>query len=171
MEERLITPPSPGLGMGKVLITMTGRSVWGLFNSAWASIRQFDFLPDKVYVLTAGCGTDRGRMVREMLTVLLREHGSPAEIELLEVPEDDIKEIGRLARETVERENTLGNEVAIDVTPGTKATVLGTIIGAGKGRVDHIFYLHIDSLRNASRPYLEIPLGLQRSHDVRREVL
>lgn len=156
--------------MGKVLLTMMGRSVWGLFNSVWSDIRQFDYLPDKVYVLTAGCDAAQGRMARDMLIVLLKEHGSPAEVALVDVPGDDIKGIGQRVNEIIGEENAKGSEVAVDVTPGTKATVLGTVIGAGKVKVDHIFYLYIDSLQNASRPYLEIPLDLQSSHDLLKEV-
>jgi CRISPR/Cas system-associated protein Csm6 len=156
--------------MAKVLLTMMGRSVWGLFNSVWASIRQFDYLPDKVYVMTAGCDASRGQMAKEMLNVLLREHGSRGEVEMVDVPGDDIKEIGSRVNEIIGAENAKGNEVAVDVTPGTKATVLGTVIGAGKVKVDHIFYLYIESLRNAARPYLEIPLDLQHSHDLLKEV-
>jgi len=156
--------------MAKVLLTMMGRSVWGLFNSVWSNIRQFDYLPDKVYVLTTGCETARGKMARDMLIVLLKEHGSPADVELVDIPGDDIKEIGLRVNEIIGAENTRGNEVAVDVTPGTKATVLGTVIGAGKVKVDHIFYLYIESLQNASRPYMEIPLDLQSSHDLLKEV-
>ncbi|HUT27612.1 MAG TPA: hypothetical protein VMW85_06165 [Methanomassiliicoccales archaeon] len=156
--------------MTKVLLSMMGRSVWGLFNSVWASVRQFDFLPDHVYVLTVGCDTAKAAIAREMLLILLREHGSKAEVELVNVPGNDIREIGRVAGEIITREKELGNEVAVDVTPGTKGTVLGTVLGAGKVKVDHIFYLYIESLQNASRPYLEIPLELQHSHDLLQEV-
>lgn len=155
--------------MAKVLLTMMGRSVWGLFNSIWSNIRQFDYLPDRVYVLTAGCEAARGQMARDMLVVLLREHGSPAQVEMVDVPGDDVREIGRRVSEIIGEEKAKGSEVAVDVTPGTKATVLGTVIGAGKHKVDHIFYLYIESLQNASRPYLEIPLDLQSSHDLLKE--
>ncbi|MCG7844953.1 MAG: hypothetical protein MIO90_05935 [Methanomassiliicoccales archaeon] len=156
--------------MSKVLLTMMGRSVWGLFNSVWASIRHFDFLPDQVYVLTVGCEDSRANVAKEMLIILLREHGSQAKVDLVSVPGDDIKEIGRVSGEILVREKGLGNEVAVDVTPGTKATVLGTVLGSGKVKVDHIFYLYIESLQNASRPYLEIPLELQHSHDLLQEI-
>jgi hypothetical protein len=156
--------------MTKVLLTMMGRSVWGLFNSVWASLRQLDFLPDKVYVLTMGCDMARADMAREMLIVLLKEHGSKAEVELVHVPVDEIKEIGRTVGDILTREKELGHEVAVDVTAGTKATVLGTILGRKKAEVDHIFYLYIESLQNASRPYMEIPLELQHSHDLLKEV-
>jgi hypothetical protein len=156
--------------MGKVLLTMMGRSAWGLFNSVWSDIRQFDYLPDKVYVLTAGCEAARGQMAKDMLTVLLREHGSKGDVELVDVQGHDIKEIGQQVNEIIGAENARGNEVAVDVTPGSKAAVLGTVIEAGKVKVDHIFYLYIASLQNASRPYLEIPLDLQSSHDLLREV-
>lgn len=156
--------------MTKVLLTMMGRSVWGLFNSVWASIRHFDYLPDRVYVLTAGCEASKASMAREMLLILLREHGAAPEVEIVNVPGDDIKEIGKVAGEILLREKGEGNEVAVDVTPGTKATVLGTVLGSGKVKVDHIFYLYIESLQNASRPYLEIPLELQHSHDLLQEI-
>lgn len=156
--------------MGKVLLTMMGRSVWGLFNSVWSDIRQFDYLPEKVYVLTAGCETAKGQMGRDMLILLLKEHGSQADVELVDVPGNDVKEIGRKVNEIIGAENERGSEVAVDVTAGSKATVLGTVIGAGKVKVDHIFYLYIGSLQNASRPYLEIPLDLQSSHDLLKEV-
>jgi hypothetical protein len=120
--------------------------------------------------MTAGCDASRGQMAKEMLNVLLREHGSRGEVEMVDVPGDDIKEIGSRVNEIIGAENAKGNEVAVDVTPGTKATVLGTVIGAGKVKVDHIFYLYIESLRNAARPYLEIPLDLQHSHDLLKEV-
>ena len=89
---------------------------------------------------------------------------------MMDVPGDDIREIGARAGEVLVKEKEAGNEVAVDVTPGTKATVLGVVIGAGKVKVDHIFYLYIESLQNASRPYMEIPLDLQHSHDLLREV-
>ena len=91
-------------------------------------------------------------------------------MELVDVPGDDIKQIGQTVNDIVAAEKGKGNIVAVDVTPGTKATVLGTIIGAGKVKVNHIFYLYIESLQNASRPYLEIPLELQSSHDLLKEV-
>ncbi len=156
--------------MGKVLLTMRGRSVWGLFNSVWSDIRQFDFLPDKVYVLTAGCEAARGQTARDMLVVLLKEHGSPGEVELVDVPGNDIKEIGRRVNELIGAENARGSEVAVDVTPGTKATVLGTVIGAGKVKVDDIFYLYIESLQHATRPYLDLTLALQSSQHLLKEV-
>ena len=33
----------------KVLITLLGRSGWGLFNSVWAMIRTHDYVPEKIY--------------------------------------------------------------------------------------------------------------------------
>ena len=100
--------------MTKVLLTMMGRSVWGLFNSVWASIRQFDYLPDRVYVLMAGCEAPRAGMATDMLVILLKEHGSPAKVEMVNVPGDDIKEIGRVAGEILTKEKEKGSELAVD---------------------------------------------------------
>jgi len=59
---------------------MMGRSTWGLFNSVWASIRMYDYLPDRVYILTAGCDRDTAVKAAKMLGILLTENGSIGEV-------------------------------------------------------------------------------------------
>lgn len=58
-----------------------------------------------------------------------------------------------------------GWEVAIDITPGRKALVAGTLLSTAKIDVDHVFYLRIDSLDGAARPYPMIPTHFQHLQD------
>ncbi len=67
----------------KVLITLLGRSGWGLFNSVWAMIRTHDYVPEKVYLLTDGCQMPMAEQVRTMLAVLLGEYEENHEIEIV----------------------------------------------------------------------------------------
>jgi hypothetical protein len=154
-----------------VLITLLGRSGWGLFNSVWAMIRTHDYVPEKVYIITDGCQLPLAEQVRTMLAVLLAEYGAHHEIEIVPIKGDMIKEIASKVQEIAESEKKLGNTLALDVTPGTKSLVMGAVIpGMGRSLFDHIFYLYIESLRNAARPYITIPLSVQHDHEFLREV-
>jgi hypothetical protein len=152
----------------KVLITMMGPSIWGLFNSVWAGIRESNYLPDKVYLLAAE--SDDSDMGKSMLRILLQEHGSPGDVKIRTIAGDDMKGVLQTVRDIATEEE--GNSLALNVTPGRKAVVLGAVFaGWAKETFDHIFYLYIDSLRNASRPYILIPVGVQHNHDIIEEAL
>jgi hypothetical protein len=155
----------------QVLITMMGRSTWGLFNSVWASIRVWQYLPDKVYILTASCDKDQAERAAKMLSILLTEHGSKGEIVINVVSAEQVGDIAKAVKEITSKEKVGGNQVALDVTPGKKATVLGSVLsGMAKNDFDRIFYLYIESLKNADRAFLEIPMALQHPHDILAEV-
>jgi len=155
----------------QALITMMGRSTWGLFNSVWASIRVWQYLPDKVYILTASCDKGQAERAAKMLSILLTEHGSKGEIVINVVSAEQVGDIAKAVKEITSKEKGAGNQVALDVTPGKKATVLGSVLsGMARNDFDRIFYLYIESLKNADRAFLEIPMALQHPHDILAEV-
>ncbi|MGD0818345.1 MAG: hypothetical protein ABR986_08110 [Methanomassiliicoccales archaeon] len=155
----------------KVLITLLGRSGWGLFNSVWAMIRTHDYIPERIYIVTDDCQIPMAEQVRTMLSVLLIEYEEHYQIEIVPLKGDMIAEVATKVREMAEREKELGNTLALDVTPGTKSLVMGAVIpGMSRNLFDHIFYLYIESLKNASRPYITIPLMVQHDHEFLREV-
>jgi hypothetical protein len=155
----------------KVLITLLGRSGWGLFNSVWAMVRTYDYVPSRIYILTDGCQMPLAQRVRTMLSVLLTEYEEHHEIELVPLQTDKINEVSIKVGEIAEKEKKLGNTLALDVTPGTKSLVMGAVLpGLHRNLFDHLFYLHIGSLRNADRPYITIPLSVQHDHEFLREV-
>jgi hypothetical protein len=155
----------------KVLITLLGRSGWGLFNSVWAMIRTHDFVPDKVYIIIDGCQKPFAEQVRTMLATLLSEYGDHHEIEIVPVQGDKIKEIAAKVKEIADGHRRSGHTLALDVTPGTKSLVMGAVIpGMNRDLFDRIFYLYIGSLRNAARPYITIPLSVHQDHEFLQEV-
>ena len=148
---------------------MIGRSVWGLVNSSWASMRQFDYVPDRVHIITSMANGEDTSKAAASLRVVLHAFGSHAEIFIEPVVGGDIGSVSTMVRELLERYRERGDRIAIDVTSGTKDLVLGSIANDLSG-VDHIFYLRIDSLRNADRPYILIPVERQQIIDVFEEV-
>ncbi|MCX6652942.1 MAG: hypothetical protein NT137_06285 [Methanomassiliicoccales archaeon] len=156
--------------MANVLITLYGRSTWGLFNSVWSSIKEHKFLPDRVHILTAGCEASSAHIASRMVQILLQEYGSKAEVLEHTVDDEDVRLVAELVGRIAGEEKRLGNKVALDVTPGKKVLVLGSVFaGPPRQLFDHIFYLHIGSLKNANRAYVEIPRSLQHSHDIMLE--
>lgn len=152
-----------------VLITMLGRSIRGLVNSFWASMREFDYVPDRIHIITSMTNSEDISKAAVSLRVVLQAFGSQAEIFIEPVVGGDVGSVSTMVRELLERYRESGDRIAIDVTSGTKDLVLGSIAN-DLGGVDHIFYLRIDSLRNADRPYLLIPVERQRMIDVLVEV-
>jgi hypothetical protein len=96
----------------KVLITLLGRSGWGLFNSVWAMIRTHDYVPEKVYLITDDCQMPVAEQVRTMLEVLLGEYEEHFDIEIVPLKGDLIKEVTGKVWEIAEKEKGRGNTLA-----------------------------------------------------------
>jgi len=152
-------------GEMKVLIIMLGRSVWGLVNSSWASMREFGYVPDRVHIIAAKSNREDAKKASASLKVVLHEFSSPAETLIELVEGGDIESVSTTIKELLERYRKSGDRIALDVTSGTKDLVLGSLMNDLTG-VEHVFYLRIDSLRNADRPYILIPVESQRMFDV-----
>ncbi len=150
----------------KVLITMMGPSTWGMFNSIWADIKNHSYTPDRVYILTEEEG-DSFQRAKGMIKVLLERYGSEAEVIPVEISNDNIQRVRGEVRKIGLKEKEDGNQVALDLTPGRKGVVLGSVFAGWAEEIfDKVFYLYIRSLRNASRPYVLIPFSVQHPHEI-----
>ena len=146
-------------GKMKVLITLLGRSVWGLVNSSWAFMRKYGFIPDRVHIIDACTdGSDAEEASRRLQIVL---HGFDADSEVY-IEKVEAGNIGSVS-------STIKRLIGEYVTSGTKDLVLGSLMN-DMTTLEHIFYLRIDSLRNADRPYILIPVERQQIIDVFEEV-
>src|SRR5512137_2140006 len=145
--------------MERVYLAFMGRSIWGTFNSAWASAVHFHFLPQKVYLVVNSCDKVKAEQCRGMLGVLYDEFQNRAELQIVAVDDSDFVQLAKTIREIVKGEITKGNDVAFDVTGGIKLLVLGGVLSQlGEHPWSHVFYLYIPATKNANRPYLQIPL-------------
>ena len=114
--------------MARALITLYGRSTWGLFNSVWAAIKEHDYVPDNVHILTAGCDLASAQVAGRMVSVLLREYGTRGEVKEWVVDGEDLGAVSALVLKLASDERSTGNQVALDVTPGKKMFVLGSVL-------------------------------------------
>lgn len=159
----------PGTERPKAYITMLGRYIWSLANSYHAVLRERGYLPERVYIFTEE--TYRGSLEKatKAVEVLSSSFGISPEIASEIVQEADFSGAGTKVSALVRRLNDEGYEVALDITPGRKALVAGSLLALAKLPVDHVFYLRISNLEGAANPYLMIPLQSQRLHDFLEE--
>ncbi|WP_370575578.1 hypothetical protein, partial [Methanomethylovorans sp.] len=62
-----------------------------------------------------------------------------------------------------------GDTIAVDITPGKKTLVAGTLLPINLSDVDHIFYLSVKE--TLPRPYMMIPCQMQQMNDFKEQVL
>jgi uncharacterized protein YdhG (YjbR/CyaY superfamily) len=140
---------------------MLGRSGWALVNSYYAAVRERGYQPDEV-VIFAEEGTAGGlEAASEGIRAVSVKYGFQPRIRSEVVRDGDFVEAGRKMTETIKAWKASGNKIAVDITPGRKALVVGVLIPLNKLWVDHIFYLQIDDTSDSAKPYMTIPLGRQ----------
>jgi len=154
----------------KIFITMTGISRWPVINSLWAAVCCKGYIPDKVYIFVTRGREQDSHVLSEWISALLESYGKKVEVIRKDIEEGDFSSSGKKITEVMEQERTAGNEVAIDITPGRKAIISSALLSAWQKQVDHVFYLYLEDMRNASNPYPMIPFHLQHFVDLKEEV-
>lgn len=147
----------------KVYITMTGRSDWAVLNSLWAAIKEKKYMPEKVYILAENGDIARAEKVKEGVATLLGKYVQNPRVIIVQTKTGDPIEARTKVTEIIDKEKE--NEIAVDITPGRKAVVTGALVAAAKKNIKHIFYLYIETLENASKPYVMIPKSIQHFND------
>ena len=159
--------------MGNVLITAISKNVLSLFNSVWSDIKQFGYIPDTIYILTAEKKAPLHPMLEEMLKILLEEYKvKNPRIIFKNFQENDYKEITNIMQSILDGEKERGNEIALETTPGKKADILpGIMLSMRDDSCKFIFYSDLktfDNIRNS--PYYIIPCDLIQTFDIKKEV-
>ena len=149
---------------------MTGISKWPVLNSLWAAICCKGFVPDKIYLFATRGREQEAQALAPWIRILLDSYGKKVEPILREIDEGDFASSGRKITAVMEEERGLANEVAIDITPGRKAIISSALLSAWQKQVDHVFYLYLEDMRNASNPYPMIPFHLQHFVDLKEEI-
>ncbi|AGK61340.1 hypothetical protein Asulf_01349 [Archaeoglobus sulfaticallidus PM70-1] len=149
----------------KAYITILGRSTWALINTYYAILSEKTYYPDIVYIFAEDIYADQLDKAIRGIEILSEEFGFEPEIRQEIVRESDFVEAGFKITSLIRDLKQNGYSVAIDVTPGRKALVAGALIPISKIGVDHVFYLAIKTLDNASKPYRMIPLQIQELKD------
>lgn len=149
----------------KVYITLAGAAEWALINSLWASVREQNYVPDKVYICSTRNNMKGAQRNKERVKALLEGCAKAPAIVMVEIPENDFIVTGKKISDIIKKEKKANNQVALDITSARKAISSPALIAADRFRADHIFYLYIEDITNADRPYLMIPLNIQHPND------
>jgi hypothetical protein len=69
--------------------------------------------------------------------------------------------------ELIKDRKNAGDVVAVDITPGKKTLVAGTLLPINLSLVDHVFYLSVKE--TIPRPYTMIPYQIQQLNDFKEQ--
>lgn len=143
-------------------ITILGRSTWALVNTYYAVLRERGEKPDVIYVFTEKIYEKDLDKTISALKTINREFGFAPGIERRVIRDIDFATAGKMIYELVSDLKSDGYEVSIDITPGRRALVAAATLTATKVDVKHLFYLGITTTDDAAKPYLMIPLKIQK---------
>lgn len=155
----------------KVYICMLGRSTWALINTYYAVLRETGYRPDSIVVILEEPYGSEYEKVRIGLSILSEAFGCAPEVEPILVAEADMIDAVKKITAVFWEKKDAGAEIAIDITPGRKAVVAGTLLPLRITDVDYVFYLSVSPLEDVAKPYLMIPLQYQTLHEFKEEAL
>ena len=157
----------------KVWITTVSTSAYAAFNTLWAGIKHFDYLPRKVHLL-ANLELSRKHHLSDVRTgfeCILEGYEVDFTIEVHTFEETDFVSYAKTIGQLVFAEKRRGNTVAIDMTPGRKyMSALSLYLGLGSDieyKADKVFYHHLSDLSYGRRPYPLIPANLPTLYDLK----
>ncbi|MFW6040882.1 MAG: hypothetical protein ACOC85_03500 [Thermoplasmatota archaeon] len=144
-------------------ITLVGRSYWSTLNSLWAVLKNREFIPDEVFLITDKSFKENAEILKKDIKILLTNYDIDAQV-FIEMNEDvDLYHTGQRIQDIIEKEDE--NEVALDITGGRKTAVAGALVNPGSKYLKHVFYLYLDKIEGASRPYPSIELDRMKIRD------
>jgi hypothetical protein len=96
---------------------------------------------------------------RVLESIVLENGGRKPEIWCSFIQEDDLGDVYQTYKKIIEQERELGNEIAIDITPGRKyMSAFSLHAGLNNGKIDRIYYIHIRGKKFINQPYPMIPV-------------
>ena len=134
-------------------ITMVGRSYWATLNSLWAVLKKGLYEPENVILLSEENFKERTESLKDDIEILLEGYGFEPSVEIKLMDNADFYHAGEEVLELVDgREDS----VALDITGGRKSLVAGALVNPGAHKLKHVFYLYLDEIKDADRPYPSI---------------
>jgi hypothetical protein len=148
-------------------ITILGRSSWALLNCYYAVLRETRFRPSEILIVTEELFSSRIGPVTEGLSILSDAYAITPQIESMVLQEADFQAACTRIPEAILQRKRKGMTVAVDITSGRKALIAGALIAVPRESLDHVFYLAITRTEGAAKPYMMIPLQIQKLKDFR----
>nr|MDO8117002.1 hypothetical protein [Candidatus Sigynarchaeota archaeon] len=157
--------------MGRIYLTVLGRSIWAVINAFYAVVKNENIKPDIIFIVTETIYENKLAKTIEGISVILEHFGLRARIETSVVQEGSYIASGKQISTLLKDVASKGHAIDVDITPGRKALVSGLLmaISGSKIKVDHLFYLDIATIVNVNFPYDMIPRSMQTLRDFMHE--
>ena len=152
--------------MASSYVTLAGPSEWAIVNSLWAATEHYEVRPDQVFIIHESSVRPIALKASSLIESLLVGYDIEPTVKTVELRKEDYVSIGTKVGKIV-REGKKDGEVSVDITPGRKRYAFAALIAAVKENADHIFYLYLENLWNANRPYPMIPYILHQIDDLK----
>jgi hypothetical protein len=158
---------------------MLGRSVWAVLNSYYAVLREKEFFPDEIVLFAEGQNSDELandihtavnglKILSDKFNIfpdIRPEFVSECECEVNS--NNDFMKMVQCIVELIKDRKNAGDVVAVDITPGKKTLVAGTLLPINLSLIDHVFYLSVKDI--IPRPYTMIPYQIQQLNDFKEQ--
>jgi hypothetical protein len=149
----------------QIYITILGRSSWALLNCYYAVLRETTFRPTEILVITEELFSTQIGPVRRGLSILSEAYRISPQIGEMILGEADFLAACTQIPEAIQQRKREGKAVAVDITSGRKALIAGALMAVPRESLDHVFYLALTTIEGVAKPYLMIPLQMQRLKD------
>jgi hypothetical protein len=153
----------------RAYVTLLGRSLWGFVNSYYAVLRHREYYPSRIIIFVEEVYKDKLDKGKMALLALSEEFGFIPSIDVELISESELFEAGSRIQMIVRELAENDYETALEITPGRKALVTGALISLSGMGLDHVFYLKVKDLEDGAKPYMMIPLQIQRQIDFIRK--
>ena len=155
----------------RIYVSLLGRSAWALLNTYYAVARETEFYPDTVYIAVEAPYQSKTEYIVEGVADISGHFGFTPKIECIPVGQGSIVDVSERVHPLLVAKKKEGAQVAIDITPGRKATVAGVLLPIKLNDVDHVFYLEIATTYDMAKPYQMIPRQFHQLHDFKEEAV
>ena len=152
----------------KSWITTIGPSPFAVINTFWAAADRDDWVPDRIYLVYNDYTKEFLPGISAVMERIILEYdGDRPEIYCKCVDENDLAGVFKTYKGIISQERKLGNEIAIDITPGRKyMSAFSLYAGLKEGSIDKIYYIHIRGRKFMNRPYPLIPVSYCELEDI-----
>lgn len=157
-------------GHRRVYITQSYRSPWGTINSLWASAREYDFIPDRIHLLSPASDSKEVRSLVAGLEALQEQLGRDPDVDVIEDDPEDFRDTALTIERLVVKARSEDAEVAVDLTPGRTIPKIALFDVSLREEPDHIFYLSVPEYDYRPAPYVKIPFRMQNQMDLLEEI-
>ncbi len=164
-----------------IYITMLGRSIWAVLNTYYAVLKEERYAPDEIIIYVEGkSDTDQQENIDKTIKGLeaISRHFeiSPdigckviSDFECDVDTDDEFVKAALCISKFINENREKDNSIALDITPGKKTLVAGSLLPITLKDIDHLFYLSINKIR--PDPFMMIPFKMHELNDFKEQVM